>query len=75
MGFLNLHTPEWKCISNDAKVFVKKLLSLQPDQRYSAKQALEDPWIKLFSTGDRVATPIAVQALNNLRTFSVKDEL
>jgi hypothetical protein len=41
--------------------------------RYSAKQALEDPWIKIFTGADniQIAYPIAMKVLNNLKYFRV----
>ena len=39
-------SPSWDHISEGAISFVKRLLVLDPEQRPSASQALEDPWLK-----------------------------
>jgi calcium/calmodulin-dependent protein kinase I len=38
--------PYWTDVSDEAKDFIKKLLVLDSKKRYTAKQALEHPWIK-----------------------------
>jgi calcium-dependent protein kinase len=47
-GYLNFNGQEWKGVSNEAKIFVKKLLTIDPYSRPSAKYALDDPWVKIF---------------------------
>eukprot|EP01112_Ceratiomyxa_fruticulosa_P009706 TRINITY_DN2543_c0_g1_i1.p1 TRINITY_DN2543_c0_g1~~TRINITY_DN2543_c0_g1_i1.p1 ORF type:complete len:355 (-),score=77.62 TRINITY_DN2543_c0_g1_i1:115-1179(-) len=37
--------PEWAGVSAAAKNFVTKLIVKEPENRYTAKQALEDPWL------------------------------
>jgi len=37
---------EWNKISEDAKNFIQKMLVVNPDERYTAQQCLEDKWIK-----------------------------
>ncbi|CAB9528315.1 MAP kinase-activated protein kinase 2 (Fragment) [Seminavis robusta] len=37
---------KWKHISQDAKDFIKRLLNTKPKERYTAEQALEDPWMQ-----------------------------
>ena len=73
VGYISFGSPEWKSITNDAKIFIKKLLNVNPDQRYSAKQALEDNWIKIYTSSDniQIAYPIAMKVLNNIKYFRV----
>ena len=35
----------WGYVSEDAKSFVRKLLTVDPEKRYTVTQALSDPWI------------------------------
>ena len=35
-------------ISSDCKEFIRNLLKKNPDERYSAKKAIKDPWISNF---------------------------
>jgi len=47
-GLVNLNTPEWKSVSTEGKVFIRKLLNSNPKQRISAEQALKEPWIRIY---------------------------
>ena len=40
-----MDTPEWKDISDDAKHLVRNLLHVNPQQRWTAKQALHCKWL------------------------------
>jgi serine/threonine protein kinase len=44
-GDFDFPAPYWSNISAAAKDLVKKLLTVNPDQRATAKQVLEHPWI------------------------------
>eukprot|EP00347_Sterkiella_histriomuscorum_P018781 403344202 len=70
LGYVSFQGVEWKNISNQAKIFIKKMLQVNPDDRISAQQALNDPWIKIYTSSDTVAPPMAMNILNNLRSFS-----
>ena len=54
LGYITFNGPEWKGISNEAKIFIKKLLQVNPENRCSAIQALNDPWIKIFTGADTI---------------------
>eukprot|EP00446_Apocalathium_sp_SHHI-4_P014599 CAMPEP_0177217832 /NCGR_PEP_ID=MMETSP0367-20130122/35492_1 /TAXON_ID=447022 ORGANISM="Scrippsiella hangoei-like, Strain SHHI-4" /NCGR_SAMPLE_ID=MMETSP0367 /ASSEMBLY_ACC=CAM_ASM_000362 /LENGTH=360 /DNA_ID=CAMNT_0018667423 /DNA_START=9 /DNA_END=1091 /DNA_ORIENTATION=+ len=62
--------PNWSSrfqkLSAPAQHFVKSLLVLDPNKRYSSEGALNDDWIK---ARDQKATPIDSETLENLRTF------
>ena len=40
IGYCSFAGVEWKNVSNDAKMFIKKLLNVNPDLRMSASEAL-----------------------------------
>lgn len=69
-GTYSLEGKEWTEISLEAKSFVKRLLTYEPAERYSAEEALNDPWLHemVKEENDR---PLMTSALNNLRTFRV----
>jgi len=56
--------PEWKEVSEEAKNFIRKILVLNPEERYTAEQCLNDPWIKEY------AAP--AKDLRRLQSFSVQ---
>ena len=45
IGKFSFSDPVWSTISNEAKDFITKLLTLDQDKRPTAQQALEHPWI------------------------------
>lgn len=47
-GRLDFETEEWSSVSNLAKNFISRLISVKISNRYSAKEALQDPWIKKY---------------------------
>ncbi|GAA6106663.1 serine/threonine-protein kinase H1-like [Tachysurus ichikawai] len=44
-GSYNFHGQPWNSISNQAKDFIERLLSVNPEQRMTAEQALKHPWL------------------------------
>lgn len=44
-GEFDFPSPYWSNISDAAKDLVRKLLTVDPNQRYTAKQVLAHPWI------------------------------
>jgi calcium/calmodulin-dependent protein kinase I len=43
--------PEWTNISEEAKDFIRHLLVLDIDKRYTTKQCLDHPWLKMGTVG------------------------
>ncbi|XP_072524035.1 serine/threonine-protein kinase H2 [Salminus brasiliensis] len=44
-GSYSFHGEPWNSVSNQAKDFIERLLSLNPEQRMTAEQALKHPWL------------------------------
>jgi calcium-dependent protein kinase len=63
----------WKTISKEAKDLIKKLLTFKPDDRISAEEALQHPWIHDFKV--EVDTDAATNALGNLKNFRGEHKL
>ncbi|KAK7052524.1 kinase domain-containing protein [Favolaschia claudopus] len=42
---IEFHTKYWKNVSEEAKAFIRRLLSLDPNERPTAGAALNDPWL------------------------------
>lgn len=45
-GKFSFPDPYWRNVSDGAKDLIRKLLVVDPDARYTAKQVLEHPWIQ-----------------------------
>ncbi|KAJ7721113.1 CAMK/CAMK1 protein kinase [Mycena metata] len=42
---IEFHAKYWKNVSEEAKTFIKRLLSVDPEERPTAEEALKDPWL------------------------------
>jgi calcium-dependent protein kinase len=63
----------WKTVSKEAKDLIKKLLTYKPEDRISAEDALQHPWIHDFKV--EVDSESASSALKNLRGFRSEQKL
>jgi len=50
-GNYDFPDPEWSGVSQDAKNFIKAMLVVEPDKRYTAQQCLNDKWLKDLTGG------------------------
>jgi calcium-dependent protein kinase len=64
----------WQNISAKAQDLISKLLTYDPDQRPSAEEALQHPWIVEMSSST-VDAAVAIGALSNLKTFRADQKL
>lgn len=58
---------EWSKISEEAKNLIRRMLTIDPNHRISAKDAYNDPWIQKNSSSQ----PLDTKALKNLGNFHV----
>ena len=71
-GQYNFDSPAWKDVSEEAKRFIQKLLTVDPKTRYCAKKALKDPWITSHSNKNiNTNEALATTAINNLKSYRV----
>ena len=74
-GNYSFSGPVWSSVSAEARSLVSRLLSYNEDQRPSAYEALQDPWLvqnsKTFGKSSFELLPI----LNNLKKFSSRQKL
>lgn len=73
-GAYTFQTREGSMLSREAKLFIQKLLTYNPNQRYSAQQALRDPWIMRIMYQNRKFTKknlmLGQEILRNLASFN-----
>jgi len=67
-GKYSMDGPAWKNISSAAKKLVSRMLDFNPEKRYSAEQALHDPWINARNLNTTSLNPAIFL---NIRSFSV----
>jgi len=66
-GKFNFPDPYWTNISQSAKDFIKNLLVVDPEKRFSASQAVEHPWIKSNDVSEHLSG-----AQEQLKKFNAK---
>lgn len=71
-GVYTFEGPRWEGISTEAKLFVKQLLVLNPDERPEAIDALKHPWLSRRMTED---ITIDILVLQNMRQFAATNHL
>lgn len=78
-GKYNLNIPEFENISQEAKDLISKMLTYNPDERITAKEALKHPWFQKFTRGSlplKKKKDFDVHGLfDKLRKFSAKEKL
>ena len=75
-GKYNMRYQDWSKISNEAKDLVKQLLTYDPKERISAKEALSHPWFeKLEVIEEKIDKEFAERIFNNIRTFGAQEKL
>eukprot|EP00933_Yihiella_yeosuensis_P082330 TRINITY_DN9617_c0_g2_i1.p1 TRINITY_DN9617_c0_g2~~TRINITY_DN9617_c0_g2_i1.p1 ORF type:complete len:508 (+),score=149.82 TRINITY_DN9617_c0_g2_i1:95-1618(+) len=74
LGNFNFNPADWKNVSDDAKNLIRQLLKMNPRDRYTAEQALNNVWIK-----DKApkAANVSLQDnfVDNLRGFRSQNKL
>ena len=73
-GLYSFAGKEWLYVSKEAKKFIKKLLEYEPQARYTAEQAFNDPWLKEKAAQEKLiesSIEITQNILTNLKEFRV----
>lgn len=70
-GAFDFPSPYWDEISEEAKDLVKKLLTVDPKQRYTPDQVLSHPWI----TGGASAKQFSQEQIKRLKMLQAKRRL
>lgn len=66
---------KWRKISNEAKNLIRALLNRNSKERPTAKQILDDPWIKQRADGNAPDNEIISSTLSNLNQFDSQSKL
>jgi len=74
-GKLEFKGEIWQNVSNEAKSFIQKMMERDVNRRYTAAQALNDPWLTQITSSKKMDPEIARQALNNLKNFKTQGKL
>jgi len=71
LGRYKFDEEDWAKISEDGKNLIRKMLTFNPADRISAREALNDKWIQ----ANAISAPISQKALKNLSDFSTRNKL
>ena len=63
--------PIWDNIDKDCIDFIKKMLTYNMNERISATDALQEPWIKKYTTS-HITEKDLLLSLNNLKNFRIQ---
>eukprot|EP00931_Biecheleriopsis_adriatica_P085110 TRINITY_DN5933_c0_g1_i3.p1 TRINITY_DN5933_c0_g1~~TRINITY_DN5933_c0_g1_i3.p1 ORF type:complete len:578 (-),score=167.09 TRINITY_DN5933_c0_g1_i3:168-1823(-) len=74
-GIYSFDQKYWKNISQDAKTLIGHLLKYNPKDRYTAEQALKDPWIRDCAPRAESTSIIQDDMVRNLRSFRSQNKL
>eukprot|EP00930_Biecheleria_cincta_P003939 TRINITY_DN104842_c0_g1_i1.p1 TRINITY_DN104842_c0_g1~~TRINITY_DN104842_c0_g1_i1.p1 ORF type:complete len:500 (-),score=114.80 TRINITY_DN104842_c0_g1_i1:114-1613(-) len=74
MGVVTFVENDWKNVSEDAKDLIRKLLTVDPNKRYSAQQALQHEWVQKTAPRSKDAA-LPTSFLDNLRGFKAQHAL
>jgi len=75
LGNFSFQNSDWKNVSEDAKTLIRNLLKMNPKDRYTAEQALNNTWIKNKApkaTGEKIGSEDLVK---NLKKFRSQNQL
>ncbi|KAL4466461.1 hypothetical protein ABPG73_019079 [Tetrahymena malaccensis] len=75
LGTYDFNKPEWRYVSEDAKKLINNMLQYNPQQRYSARQCLQDKWFTRYSNEPEVKLSDLQQCLFNMKTFRSSQKL
>nr|GME13379.1 calcium-dependent protein kinase 29 [Ipomoea batatas] len=70
---LDLESSPWPSISSSAKDLIRKMLTVDPQKRITAAEALEHPWLK--EDGDASDKPIHSAVLIRMRQFRAMNKM
>eukprot|EP00921_Rhytidocystis_pertsovi_P007481 GHVQ01012439.1.p1 GENE.GHVQ01012439.1~~GHVQ01012439.1.p1 ORF type:complete len:461 (-),score=60.74 GHVQ01012439.1:2155-3537(-) len=74
-GKYTFDLPQFKKVSEQAKDLIRKMLTYVPSMRISAREALEDEWIKMIEGDSKVDLPCLEASITNMRQFQGNQKL
>lgn len=73
VGTIDLNIEELASVSKEGKDLLKRMLTYDPEERISAEEALNHPWIR--KGAEIIKKEVVIEALNNLKSYNVEKKL
>lgn len=73
-GVFTFNPSDWRNVSDDAKDLIRKMLQFNPNDRFTAEQALNHVWIKKTAP-KAIDAPLESSHVNNLKSFRDQNKL
>ena len=73
-GVFTFNPADWKNVSDDAKDLIRKMLSFNPKDRFTAEQALNHVWIRKTAP-KAIDAPLEQAHVDNLKNFRHQNKL
>lgn len=74
-GKVEFQQPAWEVVSKQARRLVGRMLSLDPAQRPTAQEVLEDPWLQGTARNVNYESDLAEKALGGFKSFNASNKL
>ena len=69
VGEFDFPKEDWSHVSDEAKNLIKKMLTMDVNERVSALETLQDPWFKKFEQKAHYDKKLAKNVLSNMKKF------
>ena len=69
VGEFDFPKEDWSHVSDEAKNLIKKMLTMDVNERLSALETLQDPWFKKFEQKTHYDKKLAKNVLSNMKKF------
>jgi len=73
-GSFSFDDKAWNNVSDNCKDFITKLLTYKQDERPTAEECLQHPWIVELAS-ITIDDSLAMSALDNLKSFNVQSTM
>ena len=73
-GVFTFNPSDWRNISDDAKDLIRKMLQFNPNDRFTAEQALNHIWVKKTAP-KAIDAPLESSHVDNLKNFRAQNKL
>jgi calcium-dependent protein kinase len=75
LGVYEFASPDWDQVSAEAKALISRMLTIKPEHRISAGEAVEHAWIDTYAPQYNTITESHLHTLTNIKTLKSEHKL